>query len=61
MKRIALVALAAMLTIGSFANGEKQHIKKQAKHAKKECTNCTKTQCSPACQPQCHQMACNKS
>ena len=61
MKRITLVALAAMLTIGAFANGEKQHTKKQARHAKKECTNCTKTQCTPACQPQCHQMTCGKS
>ena len=61
MKRIALVALAAMLTVGSFANGEKQHVKKQAKHAKKECTTCTKKQCTPACQPQCHQMPCGKS
>lgn len=58
MKRITLVALAAMLTVGTFANGEKQHTKK---HAKKECTNCTKTQCTPACKTQCHQMTCNKN
>lgn len=61
MKRIALVALVAMLTVGSFANGGNQHVKKPAKHAKKECTNCTKTQCTSACKPQCHQMACDKS
>ena len=55
-----IAALAVMLTVGTFANGDK-HIKKQDKHAKKECTNCTKTKCTPACAPQCHQMACNKS
>jgi hypothetical protein len=57
MKRIALVALAALLTAGSFANGNgKHHAKKQAK---KGCTNCTKMQCTPSCQPQCYQMTCN--
>lgn len=60
MKKITLAALAVMLTVGSFANGEKHHVKKHAKHAKTECANCTKTKCTPACQPQCHQMTCNK-
>lgn len=59
MKRIALVALAAMLTVGTFANGNDKHHAK--KHAYKNCTNCTQTKCTPACkqQTQCHQMTCN--
>jgi ferredoxin-like protein FixX len=56
MKRIAFVALAAMLTVGSFANGNNKHHAK--KHAKQDCTNCTKTKCTSACKPQCHQMTC---
>jgi len=42
MKRIALAALAIMLTVGSFASGHKRA-------AKKECTKCEKTQCNPSC------------
>jgi|GEM_PF-4707654 len=43
MKRIAMAALALMLVVGSFAGDNH----KQA--AKKECTKCDKSQCTPAC------------
>lgn len=42
MKRIALAALAIMLTVSSFAAGHKHA-------AKKECTKCEKAQCNPSC------------
>ncbi len=44
MKRIAIAALALMLAVGSFAGGGSH------KHAaKKVCTKCEKSQCTPLC------------
>ncbi len=42
MKRIALAALALMLTVGSFAGSHKHA-------AKKDCAKCEKSQCTLAC------------
>ena len=52
MKRIFLLAMAAIVTFSAFADGGKK---------KQDCKKCTQTHCTPQCAQQCGSDCCAKA